>query len=279
MSVELFFSNPECRRKARDGPVADDIDAFAVWLAAESYAPSTARPKLHLAADVSVCSRLKSWLSMISTTIRSWHSMPFASRNSDNSAMRRPAASCWTCCEPPGGSQPYIPVEIAATRLSGSHRPTSASCWTSAVSSRARHRVTCPRSAASSASASADRPSRSRACPRRVRISSSCVRRNASAVPEPSGSPRSYAASCAICTSVAPSPPTSLERFHRSGTGVWRACRKHSSRKRSGRSSPAVTATPCPDGVTTPSSCCWLGWGCAAGKCQSSLWTISTGTR
>ena len=53
MSVELFFSNPECRRKARDGPLADDIDAFAVWLAAEGYAPSTARQKLHLAADVS----------------------------------------------------------------------------------------------------------------------------------------------------------------------------------------------------------------------------------
>ncbi len=53
MSVELFFSNPECRRRARDGPLADDIDAFAVWLAAEGYAPSTARQKLHLAADVS----------------------------------------------------------------------------------------------------------------------------------------------------------------------------------------------------------------------------------
>lgn len=53
MSVELFFSNPECRRRARDGPLADDIDAFAVWLASEGYAPSTARQKLHLAADLS----------------------------------------------------------------------------------------------------------------------------------------------------------------------------------------------------------------------------------
>lgn len=53
MSVELFFSNPECRRRARDGPLADDIDAFAAWLAAEGYAPSTVRQKLHLAADVS----------------------------------------------------------------------------------------------------------------------------------------------------------------------------------------------------------------------------------
>ena len=53
MSVELFFSNPECRRRARDGPLADDIDAFAAWLAAEGYAPATVRQKLHLAADVS----------------------------------------------------------------------------------------------------------------------------------------------------------------------------------------------------------------------------------
>ena len=53
MSVELFFSNPEYRRRARDGPLADDIDAFAAWLAAEGYAPSTVRQKLHLAADLS----------------------------------------------------------------------------------------------------------------------------------------------------------------------------------------------------------------------------------
>ncbi len=53
MSVELFFPNPACRRRARDGPLADDIDAFAAWLAAEGYAPVTAKQKLQFAADVS----------------------------------------------------------------------------------------------------------------------------------------------------------------------------------------------------------------------------------
>ena len=53
MSMELFFPNPECRRRARDGPLGDDIDAFAAWLAAEGYAPFTAQQKLHFAADVS----------------------------------------------------------------------------------------------------------------------------------------------------------------------------------------------------------------------------------
>ena len=53
MSVELFFPNPECRRRAREGPLADDIDAFATWLAAEGYAPVTAKQKLQFAADVS----------------------------------------------------------------------------------------------------------------------------------------------------------------------------------------------------------------------------------
>ena len=52
MSVELFFPNPECQRRARDGPLADDIDAFAGWLAAEGYAPCTAKEKLRFAADV-----------------------------------------------------------------------------------------------------------------------------------------------------------------------------------------------------------------------------------
>ncbi|MCY4601005.1 MAG: site-specific integrase [Acidobacteria bacterium] len=51
--MELFFPNPECRRRARDGPLGDDIDAFAAWLAAEGYAPFTAQQKLHFAADVS----------------------------------------------------------------------------------------------------------------------------------------------------------------------------------------------------------------------------------
>ena len=53
MSVELFFPNPECRRRARDGPLADDIDAFAAWLAAEGYASFTAKQKLRFAAEVS----------------------------------------------------------------------------------------------------------------------------------------------------------------------------------------------------------------------------------
>ncbi len=52
MSVELFFPNPECQRRARDGPLADDIDAFAAWLAAEGYAPFTVKEKLQFAAGV-----------------------------------------------------------------------------------------------------------------------------------------------------------------------------------------------------------------------------------
>ena len=53
MSLQLFFPRPECRRKARDGPLADAIDAFAAWLAAEGYAPCTARRKLLFAAAAS----------------------------------------------------------------------------------------------------------------------------------------------------------------------------------------------------------------------------------
>lgn len=162
---------------------------------------------------------------MISMTIGSPHSMPLASRNSDDPAMRRPTVSCWTCCEPSGGSRPHIPVEIAATRLSWSHRPTSASCRRSAVSSRARHRITCPRSAASSTSASSDRPSRSQACPRRMRITSSYMRRNAAAVPELSGSPRSCAASALIFDILPPSAAEILRQRCCSGSRFHEAMR------------------------------------------------------
>jgi len=53
MSVELFFPKPESQPRVREGPLADDINAFAVWLAAEGYAPFTARQKLQFAADLS----------------------------------------------------------------------------------------------------------------------------------------------------------------------------------------------------------------------------------
>ena len=53
MSVELFFPTPESQRRVRAGPLADDIDAFAGWLAAEGYAPFTAKQKLRFATDLS----------------------------------------------------------------------------------------------------------------------------------------------------------------------------------------------------------------------------------
>ncbi len=53
MSVALFFPNPESQPRVRDGPLADDIDAFAVWLAAEGYSPVAAGQKLQFAADLS----------------------------------------------------------------------------------------------------------------------------------------------------------------------------------------------------------------------------------
>ena len=53
MSIQLFFPNPKSQARVRDGPLADDIDAFSDWLAAEGYAPFTARRKLRFAADLS----------------------------------------------------------------------------------------------------------------------------------------------------------------------------------------------------------------------------------
>ena len=43
MSIQLFFPDPKIQARVRDGPLADDIDAFSDWLAAEGYAPFTAR--------------------------------------------------------------------------------------------------------------------------------------------------------------------------------------------------------------------------------------------
>ena len=53
MSIELFFPNPESRLRLRDGPLGNDIDAFAAWLADAGYACFTAREKLQFAADLS----------------------------------------------------------------------------------------------------------------------------------------------------------------------------------------------------------------------------------
>ena len=53
MSIELFFTNPKSQQRVRDGPLADDIEAFAAWLAVEGYACFTAKQKLRFAADLS----------------------------------------------------------------------------------------------------------------------------------------------------------------------------------------------------------------------------------
>lgn len=54
MSIHFVFPNPDHQQRLRAGPLADDIDGFAAWLADEGYGRSTARDKLQLAADLSV---------------------------------------------------------------------------------------------------------------------------------------------------------------------------------------------------------------------------------
>ena len=54
MSIQLFFPNPEKWQRLRAGPLADDIDGFAAWLAHEGYARATARRKLWVTADLSL---------------------------------------------------------------------------------------------------------------------------------------------------------------------------------------------------------------------------------
>ena len=54
MTMQLFFSNPESFQRLRAGPLADDLDGFAAWMAAEGFAPSTSREKLRLASDLSL---------------------------------------------------------------------------------------------------------------------------------------------------------------------------------------------------------------------------------
>ena len=46
MSVELFFPTKKSQERLRVGPLARDIDGFAVWVAAEGYAQRTAEQKL-----------------------------------------------------------------------------------------------------------------------------------------------------------------------------------------------------------------------------------------
>ena len=46
MSIELFFPTAESRRRLHAGPLAHDIDGFAVWLSVEGYARPSAREKL-----------------------------------------------------------------------------------------------------------------------------------------------------------------------------------------------------------------------------------------
>lgn len=46
MSIELFFPTVESRRRLHAGPLARDIDGFAVWLSVEGYARPSAREKL-----------------------------------------------------------------------------------------------------------------------------------------------------------------------------------------------------------------------------------------
>ena len=54
MSIHFVFPNPDHQQRLRAGPLADDIDGFAAWLADEGYGRSTARDKLQLAADLSL---------------------------------------------------------------------------------------------------------------------------------------------------------------------------------------------------------------------------------
>ena len=53
MTIQLFFSTPESQQRLRAGPLGDDLDGFAAWLAAEGFAPNTGRQKLRLVSDLS----------------------------------------------------------------------------------------------------------------------------------------------------------------------------------------------------------------------------------
>ena len=54
MSIHFVFPNPDHQQRLRAGPLADDINGFAPWLAGEGYSRSTARDKLQLTADLSL---------------------------------------------------------------------------------------------------------------------------------------------------------------------------------------------------------------------------------
>ena len=51
--MQIFFSTPERQQRLRAGPLSDDIDGFAAWLASEGFDPNTGRQKLRLVSDLS----------------------------------------------------------------------------------------------------------------------------------------------------------------------------------------------------------------------------------
>ena len=53
MTMQIFFSTPERQQRLRAGPLSDDIDGFAAWLASEGFDPNTGRQKLRLVSDLS----------------------------------------------------------------------------------------------------------------------------------------------------------------------------------------------------------------------------------